>query len=95
MGVIVTLSAPAAPVSAQAATESPAAAVETPGATLDPTIVIDWQDPTIEAGIRSALGKSEGEPVTTGDVAYIYSLKIAGDTLYINDDTVWPYVNTI
>ncbi len=65
-----------------------------PGATLDPYIVIDWQDPTIEAGIRSALGKSEGESITTGDVAYIYDLKIAGDTLYINDDSVWPYVNS-
>ncbi|HWP21241.1 MAG TPA: protein kinase [Candidatus Cryosericum sp.] len=93
-GVIVTLSAPSAPASAQAATEPPAAAVEMPGATLDPNIVIDWQDPTIEAGIRSALGRGEGEPITTGDVAYIYSLKIAGDTLYINDDSVWPYVNT-
>ncbi|MEN6417460.1 MAG: protein kinase [Clostridiaceae bacterium] len=92
-GVIAALSAPSGPASAQAATEPPASA-EQPAATLDPTIVIDWQDPTIEAGIRSAIGKSEGEAITTGDVAYIYSLKIAGDTLYINDDSVWPYVNT-
>ncbi|HQQ41201.1 MAG TPA: serine/threonine-protein kinase, partial [Clostridia bacterium] len=72
-----------------------AAAIDQPAAvaTQEPTIVIDWQDPTIEAGIRKALGKSEGEPITTGDVAYITNITIAGDTLYINDDSVWPYVN--
>jgi len=68
-------------------------AAEMPGATLDPYIVIEWQDRTIEAGIRKALGKSESEPITTGDVAYIHDLKIAGDSLIINDDLVWPYVS--
>jgi len=81
VGVIVTLSAPSAPASEQSAAEPHAA-------TLDPTIVIDWQDPTIEAGIRKALGKSEGEPITTGDVAYITDIKIVADKLYINDDSV-------
>ena len=84
---------PAAAATAPTAAEPPAAAAEMPAATLDPYIVIEWQDPTIEAGIRKALGKSEGEPITTGDVAYIYDLKIAGDTLIINDDSVWPSVN--
>ncbi len=86
--------APSVSVPAQSATEPPTALVQPAAATLDPTIVIEWQDPTIEAGIRKALGKSEGEAITTGDVAYIYDLKIAGDTLIINDESVWPYVDT-
>jgi serine/threonine protein kinase len=63
-------------------------------ASRESTTVIEWKDPTIEAGIRTALGKSEGEAITTGDVAYIYDLRIAGDTLYVNDESVWPDVNT-
>ena len=63
-------------------------------ASRESTTVIEWKDPTIEAGIRTALGKSEGEAITTGDVAYIYDLRIAGDTLYVNDESVWPYVDT-
>ncbi|HWQ07235.1 MAG TPA: protein kinase [Feifaniaceae bacterium] len=101
-GVIINLSIPSVPVTAQA-TEAPAEAqaltvTQAPAAaqayteTLDPTIIIDWQDSTIEAGIRKALGKSEGEAITTGEVAYIYDLKIAGDALYINDDFIWPSV---
>ncbi|MEN6595775.1 MAG: protein kinase [Clostridiaceae bacterium] len=92
-GVIINLSIPSVPASAQAATEPPAAITQPAAATLDPNIAIEWQDPVVEAGIRKALGKSEGEAITTGDVATITDLKIAGDTLYINDSYVWPYVN--
>ncbi|MEN6340044.1 MAG: protein kinase [Clostridiaceae bacterium] len=92
-GVIINLSTSSVPASAQAATEPPAAITQPAAATLDPNIAIEWQDPVVEAGIRKALGKSEGEAITTGDVATITDLKIAGDTLYINDSYVWPYVN--
>jgi Leucine-rich repeat (LRR) protein len=93
LSIIFIYGAPTAAATAPIATEPPTAATEMPGATLDPYIVIEWQDPTIEAGIRKALGKSESEPITTGDVAYIYELKIAGDTLYVNDDSAWPFVD--
>jgi serine/threonine protein kinase len=63
-------------------------------ATPDPSIVVLWQDPILEAGIREALGKTNGEDITTGDLAYITKLDIAGDTVVVNDDSYWPYVDT-
>lgn len=44
-----------------------------------------WHDAFLEEGIRKALGKSEGENVTSADTAGIYALSIVGDTFVIND----------
>ncbi len=59
----------------------------------DPDEVIEWQDPILESGIRQALGMSADEPVTCGDVSGVRILTIAGETVVINDEDLWPGVD--
>jgi len=74
------------------ATQAPIASLQ--AVTQNPSTVVDWQDPILEAGVRKVLGKTNGEAITAGELAEIYKLDIAGDTIVINDDTVWPYVDS-
>ena len=75
-----------------AETQAPITSVQ--AATQNPSTVVDWQDPILEAGVRKALGKTNGEVITSGELAEIYKLDIAGDTIVINDDTFWTYVDS-
>ena len=59
----------------------------------DPSTPIDWQDPIIEAGIRKALGKNSSKAITTDDLAYITYLAIAGDEVFINNQSFWAYIS--
>ena len=73
-------------------TQAPAAAA-TPDTGLSSDTVINFQDPIIEKGVRNVLGKTNGETITVGDVAYITNLCIAGDSFVVNNDNFWPYVD--
>ncbi len=76
------------------ATEAPGAVVNAqPAATQAPTIAVDWQDPLLETRIRDSLGKTNGETITTDDLAAITNLSIAGDTIVVNDESFWAYVD--
>ena len=46
---------------------------------------IVWDDPFLEAGIRKALGKSNGETISEADTALITALAVLGDSVIIND----------